>query len=199
MNDIYTIGYSSFTVHEFIEILKKYQIEAVVDVRSSPSSSYFSDYDSFQLKEKLSEYHIYYVPLGKECGARPVDISCYRNGKVSFDLLAKTALFKSGILRILNGARKMRIALMCAEKDPITCHRTILICKNLKRDARKIFHIKSSGNVESQEDLEKRLLQLHGLDQASLLSTDNNCDLDKAYALQEAHISYSMNDEGDKS
>jgi uncharacterized protein (DUF488 family) len=107
----------------------------------------------------LSSFGIQYVFLGKELGARPEDLSCYDlGGKALYERIAATALFSEGIQRLLKGAASYKLSLMCAEKDPITCHRTILVCHKLKDFNVQINHILSDGNLESHQDLEARLL-----------------------------------------
>ncbi len=97
--------------------------------------------------------------LGKELGARPEDLSCYdTSGKALYDRIAATPLFSAGMQRLLKGAANYKISLMCAEKDPITCHRTILVCHKLKVFNLQINHILSDGNLESHQHLEERLL-----------------------------------------
>jgi uncharacterized protein (DUF488 family) len=186
---IYTIGYSSFEIDAFIETLKKHKINAVVDVRSSPYSQYKSDFNRELLEEYLKKNHISYVFLGEECGARVSDNSCYINGKVDYALVAKTNLFKTGIQRLLNGAEKYSLALMCAEKDPITCHRTILVCRNLLGEGVTIGHILENGNIEFHKDSEQRLLRIFKLNHPELFRSEQQ-RLDDAYARQGEKIAY---------
>ncbi|MCI5148865.1 MAG: DUF488 domain-containing protein, partial [Candidatus Electrothrix sp. MAN1_4] len=101
-----------------------------------------------------------YVFIGDLCGARIEEPSCCINGKVDYSLVAKNQKFLKGLERIKQGMQEYRIALMCAEKDPITCHRAILICRNLLSDEMKIKHILSDGTVEEHKESEQRLLKL---------------------------------------
>lgn len=131
LNELFTIGYSPHTYDSFLNILRKYQISALVDVRSSPYSQFKPEFNRETLKDLLKKHKIAYVFLGDYCGARVEDPTCYVNGKVDYNLVAKSQKFKEGLERIKKGMDIFRIALMCAEKDPITCHRTILISRNL--------------------------------------------------------------------
>src|SRR5690242_9735719 len=128
---VYTIGHSTHAIEKFIALLKSSQIEAVSDVRSWPHSRMNPQFNRETLKRSLREAGIKYVFLGKELGARSEDRGCYRNGQVQYDLLANTELFKQGIERVKEGAQKYRVVLMCAEKDPLDCHRTILVARKL--------------------------------------------------------------------
>lgn len=157
--DLFTIGHSNLSIEAFVLLLQKHQITAVVDVRSHPFSRYLPHFNQSEIKASLSSVGIQYVFLGRELGARPEDLSCYDlSGKALYERIAATPLFSEGIQRLLKGAANYKISLMCAEKDPMTCHRTILVCHKLKDFNVEINHILSDGNVESHQDLEARLL-----------------------------------------
>lgn len=189
--NIFTIGYSSFSLEAFIETLKKYKISAVADVRSTPYSQFKPEFNRESLKEELSKNNIAYVFLGEECGARVNDPNCYINGKVDYDLVAKSQKFKVGIERIKRGMEKYKIVLMCAEKDPITCHRTILICRNLHYASIQINHILSDGRCENHKDSELRLLKLFNLSDPDLFRSDEQ-RLNDAYSRQGEKIAYEI-------
>jgi uncharacterized protein (DUF488 family) len=189
---IYTIGYAPYTIETFIKVLIKYQISALVDVRSSPYSQFNPEFNRESLKDHLSGRRISYVFLGDCCGARVKDPSCYLNGKVDYKLVAEYSKFKEGLERIKKGMIKHRLALMCAETDPITCHRTILICRNLLLSERiTIKHILSNGRIEDHTDSELRLMKLFKLDQPEFFRTDQQ-RLDDAYSLQGENIAYKI-------
>ncbi|MFV0350337.1 MAG: DUF488 family protein [Halodesulfovibrio sp.] len=195
MIEVFTIGYSGFQLLSFKDVLIKNNIKAVIDVRSSPYSKTYPEYNKENLKNFLYNYSIYYVFLGEECGARQPDPKCYINGKIDFDLVSNNHTFQNGISRIESGAEKYPVALMCAEKDPVTCHRTILICKNLKKNINiKIKHIIDMHTIQTHEQIENRLLKMHGLDQHSFIYTENE-RLNIAYKKQENRIAYKKENE----
>lgn len=157
--ELFTIGHSNHSIEAFILLLEQHGITAVADVRSHPFSRYLPHFNKSEITASLSAVGIQYVFLGKELGARPEDLSCYdTSGKALYDRIAATPIFASGIQRLLKGAVNYRISLMCAEKDPITCHRTILVCHKLKEFNFQINHILSDGSLESHQDVEARLL-----------------------------------------
>ncbi|MBF0234308.1 MAG: DUF488 domain-containing protein [Desulfamplus sp.] len=191
MNELFTIGYSPHSLDSFFHILSKHKITALVDVRSSPFSKYKPEFNHESLIKFLKIKKIAYVFLGDYCGARIENPSCYVNGKVDYQLVAKNPKFKEGLIRIKKGMENYKIALMCAEKDPITCHRTILICRNLLHTKIKIKHLLSDGTVETHEDSEKRLLKLFKLNDADLFRSEQQ-RLDDAYSLQGEKIAYEI-------
>lgn len=189
INELFTIGYSPHELDSFLRILKKYQISALADVRSSPYSQYKPEFNKETLKDFLKGNNIAYVFLGDYCGARVEDPSCCVNGKVDYKLVAENHKFKDGLERIKKGMENFRVVLMCAEKDPITCHRTILICRNLLSSGIKIKHILGNGKVEDHKDSEHRLLKLFKLNHPDIFSTEQQ-RIDDAYIRQGKKIAY---------
>ncbi|HLZ18120.1 MAG TPA: DUF488 domain-containing protein, partial [Smithellaceae bacterium] len=141
MKELFTIGHSVHTVEAFLELLKRHSINALCDVRSSPYSRYSSQFNRESLKEEVLKHGIAYIYLGAELGPRSSDPTCYVNGKVQYPRLAEREIFQQGLSRLRKGMETHRIALMCAEKDPLTCHRMLLICRNLRGDDIHIRHI----------------------------------------------------------
>lgn len=160
---IFTVGHSNHSTETFLSLLKQHGVTAVADVRSFPFSRRFPHFSQSPLKNSLSSEEISYVFLGEQLGARPKDPECYVEGKARYELIAATEAFGTGLERICKGAKQHQIALMCAEQDPITCHRAILVCKHLKNAGLDIKHILKTGELESHEHLEQRLLKLHDL------------------------------------
>lgn len=188
-SELFTIGYSPHILDSFLRILKKYQITAVADVRSSPYSKYKPEFNKENFSKFLKRHQIAYVFLGDFCGARVDDASCYVNGKVDYALVAEKPKFKEGLKRIMDGLEKFRIALMCSEKDPITCHRTILICRNLMPVGTTIKHIMSNGRVEAHKSSEQRLLKLFNLNHPEMFRSEEE-RLNEAYSRQGEEIAY---------
>lgn len=192
---VYTVGHSNVSGELFVALLRQHRITAIADVRSHPYSRYLPHFSQPALKATLREAGIHYVFLGRELGARPEDQSCYVNGKALYGRIAATPAFARGLERVRQGAATERIALLCAEKDPITCHRTILVCRHLRAPNLAIGHILADGSLEAHAALEQRLLRLHGLDQLDLF---NPRPLDRlieeAYDRQGEQIAYTKED-----
>lgn len=188
-NSVYTIGHSTHTAEAFLALLRKHGVEALADVRSSPFSRFNPQFNREALEQFLKANGILYVFLGKELGARSDDRSCYDHGRVQYSRLAQTALFQSGIGRVLQGAAKYRVALMCAEKEPLECHRTLLVAKALAVRGQRVLHIHADGHLEAHEAAMERLLKMTGVpDEDMFLSKDEL--LAKALAHQEEQVAY---------
>ena len=165
---VYTIGHSTHPIERFLQLLRMHAITVVGDVRSAPYSRMNPQFSCEPLRDTLSEAGIGYVFLGEELGARSKDPSCYRHGNVDYELLACTKLFRSGLERVREGARTHRISLMCAEKDPLDCHRTILVARNLVEQGVTVSHILSDGSVENHDQAMSRLMQMLNISEDDL-------------------------------
>jgi len=186
---IHTIGYATHTIESFIVALEKFNITAIADVRSQPYSKFKPEFNKDNLKKVLKNNEIEYVFLGDNIGARIKAPECYKNGQVDYELISKHPLFQEGIDRLLKGMKNFSIALLCAEKDPINCHRTILICKNLKKYQIQIYHIIDANTFENHTETEFRLLKLFHLEQPDLFINEAQ-RLAEAYSRQEEKIAY---------
>ena len=188
---VYTIGYATKPIATFIEQLKHYKVSAVCDVRSVPFSKRFFDYHQDAIKRHLNSAHIRYVYLGDELGPRSKEPEHYDEcNQVQFESLMHSENFLSGLERLRSGIEKgFTLALMCAEKDPATCHRSLLIGYAVARLwNEELMHIDHEGKLESQTHLEQRLKQLHGLG-SDLFATESDLLL-QAYRKQLKATSY---------
>jgi uncharacterized protein (DUF488 family) len=172
-----------------LELLQMNGVTAVADVRSNPYSRRNPQFNRETLARSLEESNISYVFVGKELGARSDDPSCYEAGRVQFRRLARTAAFHSGIERVLNGARRYRVALMCAEKEPLDCHRTVLVARALEHAGVPIKHILADGRLEDQKDTMSRLLDLVGLPRDDMFRSREEL-VTEACGLREQQIAY---------
>ncbi|MHB1607771.1 MAG: DUF488 domain-containing protein [Acidiferrobacter thiooxydans] len=186
---IYTVGHSTHTIEMLLNLLEQNDITAIADVRSSPFSRHNPQFNKDTLSAELRKRGIAYVFVGKELGARSNDPSCYESGKVRYGRLAKTSVFKAGIERVLSGAQKYRIALMCAEKEPLDCHRTLLVSRALEQRGVSIVHILADGRTEAQTQTMSRLLDLVGLPQVDMFRSHDEL-VATACELREERIAY---------
>lgn len=188
--EVLTIGHSNRSELHLIELLRAHDVAAVVDVRSTPYSEWSPQFNRSAVAASLKEHGIAYSYLGGELGVRSDDPSCYEGGRVVYARLADTEQFQRGLRRVVKGARSRRLALMCAEQDPIDCHRSILLAPQLAQFGVGVSHIlHPDGELESQQALEQRLLEIHGLGQPDMFLADDE-RLAAALARQEQRIAY---------
>ena len=186
---IYTIGHSTHPIEHFVGLLKQHSITALCDVRSKPYSRNNPQFNREDLKGALREIGIVYVFLGKELGARSEDPSCYDHNQVQYDRLAQTDLFRSGLDRVRQGAQTFRVVLMCAEKEPLDCHRTILVARHVQALSFEIQHIHADGELESHVDAMNRLLRTLNLPEHDMFRSREDI-VACAYRLQADRIAY---------
>ncbi len=161
---LFTIGHSNHSAEALVALLQQQGVTALADVRSHPYSRYHPQFNQAALKAQLAAQGLAYVFLGRELGARPQAPSCYVEGKAVYEKIAALPAFQTGLQRLLQGVeREHRIALMCAEQDPLTCHRAILVCQALRPYNLDIQHILKNGDLESHTALEARMLARHHL------------------------------------
>lgn len=189
MNKIMTIGHSIHPIAEFLDLLSENGVTAIADVRSSPFSRHAPQFNRDALKLALKQAGIAYVFLGNRLGARSDDPCHYDRGKVVYERLAASAGFREGIDRLLAGAETYRVALMCAEKDPLTCHRTILVSRSLVEQGIAVDHILADGQVETHEEALVRLMHELGIGEKDLFASPAELR-EKAYREQEDRIAY---------
>ena len=154
---IFTIGHSNHSLEDFLALLSRHRIGAVADVRSVPWSRFNPQFNRNALKDALGRRGVHYVYLGRELGGRPQDPACYEDGRVRYALVARTAGFRDGIARVTGGAEEHRIALMCAEREPLRCHRTLLVARALDEGGVEVVHILAGGSVEAHAETMARL------------------------------------------
>lgn len=195
MYNLYTIGYSAFTIEKFIDVLGREEINAVVDVRSRPFSRTFPDFNIDTLKISLKKSKVAYVPMCDQLGAQPKDPALYTNGRVDFAKFADSDQFLKGCERLKEGLTNYTICIMCAEKDPLTCHRAILVTHNMKLRYPRlhIYHIQPE-RIESHSDMEARLCAETSNDQALLMGGD---PLEEAYSKRAHEIAYCRDSKND--
>ena len=189
MIEIYTIGHSTHTVERLIALLRQHGVTAIADVRSQPYSRLHPQFNREELGAALQGAGIAYVFLGKELGGRVSDSSCYVHGQVEYDRVAKTAAFEAGIERLHRGGDSYRVALLCAEKDPLTCHRTLLVARQLSKRGVAVQHILDTGALESQDEAETRLLREMRLEVGDMFRSRDEL-IEGAYSLRASAVAF---------
>ncbi|HET6246342.1 MAG TPA: DUF488 domain-containing protein [Tepidisphaeraceae bacterium] len=193
---IFTIGHSVHELDAFIGLLERHRITAVADVRSRPFSR-LQQFNGDLLATVLRARGIKYVPLGRELGARRDEAECYVDGRAVYELVARLPLFQEGINRLIRGAADHRIAIMCAEKEPLDCHRTVLICRHLRPHDFQVLHILENGELEDHGTTEKRMMEMLGIAPDLFHMEAAEADLiEQAYEVRGRQIAYTTASEG---
>ena len=191
MNEIiFTIGHSNCARERLLELLDQHGITAVADVRSRPYSRFNPQFNRETLANELKKSGREYFFLGQELGARSEDRTCYRDGRAQYALIALTPLFKLGIERLRAAMETFRVAILCAEKEPLSCHRSILIARCLHEKGIQVRHILEDGSLEDHDALLVRLLALHGIQENHLFHSRDEL-VAMAYEKQAEQIEYS--------
>lgn len=155
MTPIYTIGYGSRSIDEFVAALQRYDIHYVVDIRSAPYSRYKPEFNKDALERALTDAGFRYVFMGDTLGGRPDDAGCYdTDGKVDYERVKTKAFYHSGLERITTAfEQQQRIVLMCSEGKPQDCHRSKLIGVSLHDAGVPVEHIDEVDEIKTQEQV----------------------------------------------
>lgn len=184
---IYTVGHSNHAIAHFLQLLQGSGVNLLADVRSTPYSRFNPQFRRDSLIAALGQHGIEYLFLGEELGARSKDPSCYEDGRVSYRKLAATELFQRGIDRLLAAAKTHTVAIMCAEKDPLDCHRTILVARELVSRGESVAHILASGEVAPHDVVMQQLRDKLKIEPQDLFGEDAD---EQAYELRGRQIAY---------
>lgn len=191
---IFTLGHSNLEPERFLELLRQARVEIVGDVRSNPQSARFPQFSQSVLENMLRNEKVDYLFLGEELGGRPDDPAAYyEDGRVNYCARRRSYAFTSGLERLLRLAEEKTVALLCAEEDPLECHRFLMISPELVAAGASPVHLRKDGSTETQEAAENRLLAAHGFAgfAANTLFPEARAEaLEKAYELQAARAAF---------
>lgn len=196
-NKIYTVGHSTHEINYFIELIKSFAINCIIDVRSVAASAYNPQFNKEPLSNCLKNNGIVYMHFAEEFGARHTDPDLLDDeGKVDFDKVRKTYLFKRGVERLWKGVEKgFKISLMCSEGEPFDCHRFSMISKALQKEGFEVYHILKDKSLKTNAQLEKQLLKKYNkkIPQPSFFEPDITLEeqLKIAYRLRNKEIAFS--------
>lgn len=197
--DIYTLGHSNYTIEKLIDMLKKYNINCVVDIRGTPYSKYNVQFDKEIIRYTLTKAGFIYIYMAKEFAAKRINKESYNEeGYSDFELVVNEKDFLDGIERLKNGCNKgYRIALLGAMQEPIRCHRSILVGRALIKYGFNVKHILDDSSIASQDDIEDMLLNKYFSNRNQITIDDligNSLSkeemIKKAYRLANKEIGY---------
>lgn len=191
---LYTVGHSNLELLPFLRLIKDVRVEEIVDVRSRPQSGRFPQFNQAVLEQQLEPEGVGYLFLGEELGGRPDDPYAYlADGRVDYRARRRSYAFQSGLERVLRESQCRTIALMCAEEDPLECHRFLMICPEIVANGVTPLHIRKGSRIETQEAAETRLLESNGFGDVAvhtLFPAARADALHQAYELQAAKFAF---------
>lgn len=158
-----TIGHSNHAEADFLALLRRHAATVVADVRSAPYSRFNPHFNREALQRTLEGAGIGYVYFGSELGGRSDDPACYRDGRIRYDLVAEKSSFGEGLRRLTARATGQCAVLMCAEREPLHCHRTLLVAQALDAEGNDVAHIHADGRLEPHHAAMDRLLESFSL------------------------------------
>lgn len=188
-NGVLTIGHSTLPLATFLSMLEREGVAEVADVRSAPFSRRVPHFNRDDIRVALKDRGIGYVFLGEALGGRPRASHLYRDGIADYEKMAREPAFLGGIDRVIGDAKEHRIVLMCTERDPLDCHRCLLVGRALSERHVSLEHILANGEVAAQRDIEERLLALAGSATDDMFATRAE-RLARAYRLRAQKAAY---------
>jgi uncharacterized protein (DUF488 family) len=154
---IHTIGHSNHALEQFMALIERAGVSAIADVRSQPVSRWVPHFNRARLEAALKERGLKYLFLGRELGGRPDDPALMKHGKPDYAAMARSPAFAEGLERVIAASATDGIALLCSERDPIDCHRFLLIGRELAARRINVAHILASGEIEPHAETERRV------------------------------------------
>lgn len=196
LRPLFTIGHSNHEFEPFAKLLHDQAVELLADVRSVPQSSRFPQFSQPGFQRLLEARRIGYLFLGEELGGRPDDPDAYRpDGHVDYAARRRSYAFRAGLERLAKELEARRVALLCAEEDPLECHRFLMICPELVKLGIRPLHIRKGSHLETQEVAEDRLLEatgFRGIAANTLFAEAREQALEEAYHLQAQRFAFQV-------
>jgi uncharacterized protein (DUF488 family) len=187
--DLLTIGHSNMPAEHFIGMLRGAGVNAIADVRTTPASRRFPWFSGKNLAARLQQDGMLYLPFGDALGGRPRDASLYCDGIADYEAMARQPGFCAGLDRLCAAAAQHRVCLMCAEREPLDCHRCLLVARALAMRGISIGHILHDGTTAPHGAIEQRLLAEYDND-ADLFSAGHSDRLAAAYRRRARAVAY---------
>lgn len=153
MTTIHSIGHSNHPIERFIGLLQAAGIRELADIRSVPASRFCPQFNGKALAKSLEAAGIGYVWLGDRLGGKPKDPALLRAGKPDYPRIAASAPFRNGIQTLIDLAQQSPLAMMCAERAPLDCHRTHLVAPALVERGVEVIHLLHDGGTEPHREL----------------------------------------------
>jgi uncharacterized protein (DUF488 family) len=178
--DLFTIGHSNSPADRFVALIRTAGAGAIADVRSTPSSRFCPWFSRKNLTARLDQENVTYLFYGDVLGGRPRDPALYCDGVADYEAMALSPQFRSGVERLIADAARHRVCLMCAEREPLDCHRCLLVARAFAERGVAVGHILHDGTIEPHTAIERQLIADSG-GAGDLFATGQNGRLAAAY------------------
>ncbi|MCL1820945.1 MAG: DUF488 domain-containing protein [Oscillospiraceae bacterium] len=193
---LYTIGYSGFDIDAFVSVLRNKNVTVLIDVRSKPYSTYFPNYNKEILEKSLGKNGILYRNYSREFGAQQMNRAfCSPEGFLDFETFVKSDVFAEGFSKLENGMKQnYTFALMCAEKNPVDCHRAIMVSRPFHEAGHMVIHLLPDDAAMTQDDIEENMLDKYFPNRKQLtmfeFDDDRSTLIANAYHIKNAEIGF---------
>ncbi|HTU92486.1 MAG TPA: DUF488 domain-containing protein [Gemmataceae bacterium] len=196
-----SVGHSNHDWPGFVALVRRAGVTALADVRSSPYSGRYPHFNRESLACGLRDEEIAYVFLGDLLGGRPSQPSLYDDdGRVNYEQVRQSEAFQRGLEQLTHALEGNTVAFLCSEEDPLQCHRGLMIAPALSERGLPPHHLRKDGSLESNEQMERRLLRetgvgtglFDGLFAATLTEEDRRFLLAEAYRCQARRKAYQL-------
>jgi uncharacterized protein (DUF488 family) len=149
---LYTVGHSTRTFDQFLDLIRVYDIKKVIDIRTIPPSRHNPQFNQDTLRTHLKKSHIGYIHLKKLGGLRhthrdSINTGWHNSSFRGFADYMATKDFTLGLEQLKKRAAHYKVVIMCAEAVPWRCHRS-LIADALTVEGWQVFHIQSKKTAK---------------------------------------------------
>ena len=180
--DLFSIGHSNIAEQQFLALLRDAGVTFIADVRSVPHSRFYPWFSQKQLTASLAAADIGYAAMGDTLGGRPRNHGLYRDGVADYEAMAARPEYAAGLGRLLDAVARSQVCVLCAEREPLDCHRCLLVARSLAERGLTVGHILHDGSIEAHAETEQRLLALGGYgDDRDLFASGQHEQLAAAY------------------
>ena len=191
--DFLSIGHSNIAADRFVALLRTARVGAIADVRTVPFSRFCPWFSGKALAPLLAQHGIGYLAYGTALGGRPARAELYCDGIADYEAMARQADFQAALGRLAADAAELsgdrRLCLMCAEREPLDCHRCLLVARALAAQGFAVGHILHDGTIEPHAATEQRLLALAG-DSSDLFAAGQDARMAAAYRRRAHAVAY---------
>ncbi len=162
--EVLTVGHTG-ALRDFVALVEGHGVDVLIDTRSNPYSQWVPHWARESLQDAARNATFDYRWMGDSLGGRPAGHDLYRSdGSADYEAIAQTRRlrrYQEGIEDVLTLARDRVVCLMCAEEDPIECHRRLLITKTLLERGITVRHLRRDCTIESEPKVQERYTRKH--------------------------------------